>query len=86
MFEPARLAPIRPTVKAQIKALPRRVVATSKTFKQLARLNAAAWGRESPFVRHTVTRSQVAQSIQQLVTLAVSLIAGCGDVHRFHWG
>jgi exopolyphosphatase / guanosine-5'-triphosphate,3'-diphosphate pyrophosphatase len=56
--------------RVQWEGTPRRVVATSKTFKQLARLNGAPRGREGPFVRRTVSRSQVAQSIRQLLTVA----------------
>jgi exopolyphosphatase / guanosine-5'-triphosphate,3'-diphosphate pyrophosphatase len=56
--------------RVQWEGIPRRVVATSKTFKQLARLNGAARGREGPFVRRTVSTSQIAQSIQKLATVA----------------
>jgi exopolyphosphatase / guanosine-5'-triphosphate,3'-diphosphate pyrophosphatase len=48
---------------------PRRVVATSKTFKQLAHLSGAPSGRKGPFVRRTVTRSAIASSIRQLMTV-----------------
>ena len=55
--------------RVQWEGTPRRVVATSKTFKQLARLNGAPRGREGPFVRRTISRSQVAQSIRQLMAV-----------------
>jgi exopolyphosphatase/guanosine-5'-triphosphate,3'-diphosphate pyrophosphatase len=56
--------------RVQWEGTPRRVVATSKTFKQLARLNGAPRGREGPFVHRTVSRSQVAQSIRELRKVA----------------
>jgi exopolyphosphatase / guanosine-5'-triphosphate,3'-diphosphate pyrophosphatase len=56
--------------RVQWEGTPRRVVATSKTFKQLARLNGAPPGREGPFVRRTLSRSQVAESIRQLMAVA----------------
>ncbi|SMC57534.1 Ppx/GppA phosphatase family protein [Kibdelosporangium aridum] len=45
---------------------PRRVVATSKTFKQLARLNGAAPQRKGPFVRRTLSVTALARSIPKL--------------------
>lgn len=71
----AQIKSLRRFVRAQVRDVvnrvqwegtPRRVVATSKTFKQLARLSGAASGREGPFVRRTVTRSQVAEAIRRL--------------------
>lgn len=55
--------------RVQWEGTPRRVVGTSKTFKQLARISGAARGREGPFVRRTVTRAQVAQSIVRLMAV-----------------
>jgi exopolyphosphatase / guanosine-5'-triphosphate,3'-diphosphate pyrophosphatase len=45
---------------------PRRVVATSKTFKQLARLAGCAPQRKGPFVRRTLTRADVESWIPRL--------------------
>lgn len=56
--------------RVQWEGTPRRVVATSKTFKQLARLNGAARGRKGPFVRRTVTRADIGRSIGQLMAVA----------------
>jgi exopolyphosphatase / guanosine-5'-triphosphate,3'-diphosphate pyrophosphatase len=55
--------------RVQWEGSPRRVVVTSKTFKQLARLNGAARGRDGPFVRRTLTKQQVRQSIQRLIAV-----------------
>jgi exopolyphosphatase/guanosine-5'-triphosphate,3'-diphosphate pyrophosphatase len=56
--------------RVQWEGTPRRVVVTSKTFKQLARLNGAARGREGPFVRRTVSRTRIRESIPQLMAVA----------------
>ena len=48
---------------------PRRVVATSKTFKQLARLSGGAPQRKGPFVRRRLTRSDVQEWIPRLAKL-----------------
>ena len=56
--------------RVQWEGTPRRVVVTSKTFKQLARLGGAARGRDGPFVRRTVGRDNVRQSIRQLVEVS----------------
>ncbi|CAM3917093.1 hypothetical protein KIPE111705_31465 [Kibdelosporangium persicum] len=45
---------------------PRRVVATSKTFKQLARLTGAAPQRKGPFVRRTLCVTDLARWIPRL--------------------
>jgi exopolyphosphatase/guanosine-5'-triphosphate,3'-diphosphate pyrophosphatase len=55
--------------RVQWEGKPRRVVATSKTFKQLARLSGAARGREGPFIRRTLSKSQVRQGISRLVAV-----------------
>ncbi len=55
--------------RVQWDGTPRRVVATSKTFKQLARLGGAACGRKGPFVRRTVSRSAIATAIRRLATV-----------------
>jgi exopolyphosphatase/guanosine-5'-triphosphate,3'-diphosphate pyrophosphatase len=49
---------------------PRRVVATSKTFKQLARLSGAAPQRKGPFVQRELTRSDVQKWIPRLAKIA----------------
>jgi exopolyphosphatase / guanosine-5'-triphosphate,3'-diphosphate pyrophosphatase len=49
---------------------PRRVVATSKTFKQLARLAGAAPQRKGPFVRRVLTRRDVHAWIGRLARLS----------------
>src|SRR3954469_18876882 len=48
---------------------PRRVVATSKTFKQLARLSGAAPQRKGPFVRRALTRCDVNKAIPRLASI-----------------
>ena len=53
--------------RVQWEGTPRRVVATSKTFKQLARLGGAPRGREGPFARRTVSKREVQKSIQALL-------------------
>jgi len=49
---------------------PRRVVATSKTFKQLARLSGAPPQRKGPFVRRVLTRRDVHTWIDRLAKLS----------------
>jgi exopolyphosphatase/guanosine-5'-triphosphate,3'-diphosphate pyrophosphatase len=49
---------------------PRRVVATSKTFKQLARLSGAAPQRKGPFVHRMLTRSEVQKWIPRLAKMS----------------
>ncbi|WP_158087209.1 hypothetical protein [Mycobacterium aquaticum] len=58
--------------RVQWDGTPRRVVATSKTFKQLARLGGAACGRKGPFVRRTVSRSAIAAAIRRLAVVDAS--------------
>jgi exopolyphosphatase / guanosine-5'-triphosphate,3'-diphosphate pyrophosphatase len=48
---------------------PRRVVATSKTFKQLARLSGAAPQRKGPFVQRQLARRDVQKAIPRLAKL-----------------
>ena len=48
---------------------PRRVVATSKTFKQLARLAGAPPQRKGPFVERTVNRSQLHEWVERLAAM-----------------
>lgn len=76
---PAQIKELRRHVRRQVRAVadrvqwegtPRRVVATSKTFKQLARLSGSPRGRKGPFVSRTVTRKQVQQSIQRLAAVS----------------
>jgi exopolyphosphatase/guanosine-5'-triphosphate,3'-diphosphate pyrophosphatase len=55
--------------RVQWEGTPRRVVVTSKTFKQLARLNGAARGRQGPFVRRTISRTQVRESVSRLLAM-----------------
>jgi exopolyphosphatase / guanosine-5'-triphosphate,3'-diphosphate pyrophosphatase len=56
--------------RVQWEGTPRHVVATSKTFKQLARLSGAPRGREDPFARRTISKQQVRQCIQRLVSVS----------------
>jgi exopolyphosphatase/guanosine-5'-triphosphate,3'-diphosphate pyrophosphatase len=51
---------------------PRRVVATSKTFKQLARLSGATPQRKGPFVRRELRRRDVQKWIPQLAKMPAS--------------
>jgi exopolyphosphatase / guanosine-5'-triphosphate,3'-diphosphate pyrophosphatase len=51
---------------------PRRVVATSKTFKQLARLSGALPQRKGPFVRRVLSRRDVHTWIPRLARLSAS--------------
>jgi exopolyphosphatase/guanosine-5'-triphosphate,3'-diphosphate pyrophosphatase len=51
---------------------PDRAVATSKTFKQLARLAGAPPQRKGPFVRRTLTAKDLAQWIPRLAQLSVA--------------
>jgi exopolyphosphatase / guanosine-5'-triphosphate,3'-diphosphate pyrophosphatase len=48
---------------------PRRVIATSKTFKQLARLAGAARQRKGPFVRRELARRDVRHWLPQLAAM-----------------
>ncbi|MGY4650159.1 Ppx/GppA phosphatase family protein [Mycobacterium sp. URHB0021] len=48
---------------------PRRVVATSKTFKQLARLSGAAPQRKGPFVHRELARRDVRARTPRLATM-----------------
>jgi len=75
---PAQIKALRRHVRQQVRqvanrvqweGMPRRVVLTSKTFKQLARLNGAPHGREGPFVRRVLSKSQVRQSIDRLMAV-----------------
>jgi exopolyphosphatase/guanosine-5'-triphosphate,3'-diphosphate pyrophosphatase len=52
------------------ESVPQRVVATSKTFKQLARLAGAPPQREGPFVRRTLHVSDVRDWIPRLARLS----------------
>jgi exopolyphosphatase / guanosine-5'-triphosphate,3'-diphosphate pyrophosphatase len=56
--------------RVQWEGTPRRVIATSKTFKQLARLGGAPRGREGPFVRRTVSQQQIEEAIRRLVAVS----------------
>jgi exopolyphosphatase / guanosine-5'-triphosphate,3'-diphosphate pyrophosphatase len=51
---------------------PRRVVATSKTFKQLARLSGSAPQRKGPFVRRGLTRRDVQAWIPRLAKMTAA--------------
>ncbi|MEV4313884.1 hypothetical protein [Actinocrispum sp. NPDC049592] len=61
---------------------PRHVVATSKTFKQLARLNGAASQRKGPFVRRTLKLADLRESIPKLAAVSASERAGLRGVAR----
>jgi exopolyphosphatase / guanosine-5'-triphosphate,3'-diphosphate pyrophosphatase len=56
--------------RVQWEGRPRRVIVTSKTFKQLARLSGAPRGRDGPFAQRTVSKKQIAESIQRLVAVS----------------
>ncbi|MCV7365824.1 Ppx/GppA family phosphatase [Mycolicibacterium neworleansense] len=57
--------------RVQWEGTPRRVIATSKTFKQLARFGGAACGRKGPFIRRTVTIEQIRRSIRDMMAVDV---------------
>jgi exopolyphosphatase / guanosine-5'-triphosphate,3'-diphosphate pyrophosphatase len=61
---------------------PRRVVATSKTFKQLARLNGAAPQRKGPFVPRTLSLADLRASIPRLVSVPAAERAGLRGIAR----
>ena len=74
----AQLKAMRRHIRDTLKAIadrvrwegdPRRVVATSKTFKQLARLSGGAPQRKGPFVRRGLTRRDVQEWIPRLAKL-----------------
>ncbi|WP_280293976.1 Ppx/GppA phosphatase family protein [Nocardia abscessus] len=50
---------------------PRRVVGSSKTFKQLARLSGAAPQRDGPFVKRLLSRKDVHARMRELASLPV---------------
>jgi len=52
------------------EADPRRIVVTSKTFKQLARLAGAPPQRKGPFIQRRLTRTAIKDSIPRLATLS----------------
>lgn len=54
------------------ESVPRNVVATSKTFKQLARLAGAPPQREGPFVRRTLTVHDIRDWIPRLATMSAA--------------
>lgn len=56
--------------RVQWEGTPRRVVVSSKTFKQLARFGGAACGRKGPFVRRRVSRAKIAQSVRDLMSVS----------------
>lgn len=60
----------------------RRVVATSKTFKQLARLNGAAARRKGPFVPRELTLPALRESIQKLSSVTTAERAGLRGIAR----
>jgi exopolyphosphatase / guanosine-5'-triphosphate,3'-diphosphate pyrophosphatase len=62
--------------RVQWEGTPRFVVATSKTFKQLARLSGAPRGRDGPFVRRTVSKQQVRQTIRRLAEVSAKNRSG----------
>ncbi|MDF3312781.1 hypothetical protein P3H15_48480 [Rhodococcus sp. T2V] len=61
---------------------PRRVVGTSKTFKQLARLTGAPAQREGPFVRRTLLRSDVHRWTGRLAELPAGKRAELRGISR----
>ena len=54
------------------EGLPKRVIATSKTFKQLARLAGAPPQRTGPFVRRSLTRKSLSTWIPRLADMSAS--------------
>ncbi|PWK82156.1 Ppx/GppA phosphatase family protein [Lentzea atacamensis] len=54
------------------ESMPRRIVATSKTFKQLARLAGAPPQREGPFVRRELTIEDVQRWIPRLAGMSAA--------------
>ncbi|WP_158895206.1 hypothetical protein [Amycolatopsis anabasis] len=62
------------------EATPRRAVATSKTFKQLARLAGAPPQRKGPFVRRTLKRRDVHAWVPKLAARTASERAGLRGV------
>ncbi|WP_332874722.1 Ppx/GppA phosphatase family protein [Lentzea terrae] len=54
------------------ESVPRNVVATSKTFKQLARLAGAPPQREGPFVRRVLTMNDVRDWIPRLARMSAA--------------
>ncbi|EME22128.1 Ppx/GppA phosphatase family protein [Rhodococcus triatomae] len=61
---------------------PRRVIGSSKTFKQLARLAGAAPQREGPFVHRNVTAKQITRWIPRLAALTGAQRAALPGVSR----
>ncbi|GHH27994.1 Ppx/GppA phosphatase family protein [Lentzea cavernae] len=64
------------------ESVPRRVVATSKTFKQLARLAGAPSQREGPFVARNLTADDVRDWIPRLATMSAAQRAGLRGVSQ----
>jgi exopolyphosphatase/guanosine-5'-triphosphate,3'-diphosphate pyrophosphatase len=54
------------------EGFPRRAIATSKTFKQLARLAGAPPQRKGPFVQRTLDRSQITAIIRRLASMTTT--------------
>lgn len=61
---------------------PRRVVATSKTFKQLARLTGAAAQRKGPFVRRELAAADLRTWIPRLARVPAAERAGLRGISR----
>jgi exopolyphosphatase / guanosine-5'-triphosphate,3'-diphosphate pyrophosphatase len=61
---------------------PDRAVATSKTFRQLARIAGAASSSEGPFVRRVVSRDDVASLAKKLSGMTAEQRAGLPGVSR----
>ncbi len=78
--KPDQVRHLRKYVRAEIAAAastvrsvgpPDRAVATSKTFRQLARISGAAPSSEGPYVRRNLRASDVAELAEQLAKTAV---------------
>jgi exopolyphosphatase/guanosine-5'-triphosphate,3'-diphosphate pyrophosphatase len=61
---------------------PDRAVATSKTFRQLARINGAAPSGEGPYVRRVISNAEVAELAKRLAAMSSSERAELPGVSR----
>jgi exopolyphosphatase/guanosine-5'-triphosphate,3'-diphosphate pyrophosphatase len=88
---PRQLKALRQQVNATLREVgdrlrwegpPHKAVATSKTFKQLARLAGSPPQRSGPFVRRTLTTKDLAEWIPRLARLRADERAGLRGVSR----
>jgi exopolyphosphatase/guanosine-5'-triphosphate,3'-diphosphate pyrophosphatase len=87
----AQLAALRSHVRATLRevadrllweGVPDRVIGTSKTFKQLARLSGSPAQRRGPFVRRSVTAADLEDWIPRLATLPAAQRAKLSGLSR----